>query len=974
MKQYIVPFLLCISILAGAQNPPQLRDFRGVTDSLQVRLQRRTGVENKFRLEKVTVHGKSVDFYYTQNLANYPWRPGDVTWFREQLRELGSSGLGRYSVGSVFAKKQNIAELPIPAMTNDGQPVSTNFRVKDPRSETTPLVRGDEDWPMGLSGRHIALWQSHGRYWEESTQRWEWQRSATHTTVEDLYTQSYVLPFLIPMLEHSGAVVLTPRERDTQSWEVVCDNDPGFTPRRDPKVRLQGQYEEEGEWEPVGPGFADTKERYSGADNPFKMGTARMIAATRPGEHESKALWRPDIPEKGEYAVYVSYTTLRNSTDDARYTVHHLGGSTLLHVNQQMSGSTWVYLGTFPFDKGTEGYVSLSSHSSTGGVVCADAVRFGGGMGKVEREGTLSGLPAYVEGAVYNFQYAGLDMDLLDRWEGDYKKDLSARGVWVNELSGGSRVNPEAPGRRVPLDLALACHSDAGVTPNDSIVGTLTIYTLRSENSEALPTGESRLSSRLLADWVQSQLVDDIRAGFEPAWSRRDIRDRSYSECRVPQVPSMILELLSHQNFADMRYGLDPSFRFTAARSVYKGILKYLSARYNCQYAVQPLPVHGFSARLEKGRTVLTWSPTADTLEPTATPKYYKVYTRRDDGAFDQGLQIKDTTCTLTLQAGHVYSYKITACNEGGESFPSEILAVGKTPVETRKVHIVNNFTRVSAPASFDSPAFAGFNTKLDGGVPWGQDLLFAGEVNQFDRSREWTDDDNPGFGGSFTDHGGTLVAGNSFDFVAQHGRAVLAAGYSFDSSSAEAFTGETNAFAVDLVCGKQLTTRVGSGAVPDRYTVFPEALQEALKTYTAAGGNILISGAYIASDAWDPIYQGVPKASDDTRSFVKTVLGYQWVTNYGDYSGLALPAPGSNFPAATYNRDWSPLVYRVENPDGIAPASAKTKALLRYKGTDITAATFMDNGRYRVAAFGFPLEVSPQLGEIIKCVLTLFQ
>ena len=103
-------------------------------------------------------------------------------------------------------------------------------------------------------------------------------------------------------------------------------------------------------------------------------------------------------------------------------------------------------------------------------MVCADAVRFGGGMCKVEREGTLSGLPAYVEGALYNFQYAGLDMDLLERWEGDYRKDLSARGVWVNEMAGGSRVNPEAPGRRVPLDLALACHSDAGVTPNDSTV------------------------------------------------------------------------------------------------------------------------------------------------------------------------------------------------------------------------------------------------------------------------------------------------------------------------------------------------------------------------------------------------------------------------------------------------------------------------------------------------------------------------
>ena len=974
MKHYIVPFLLCLSLIAHAQNPPQVRDFRGVTDSLQVRLQRRMGVDNMFRLEKVTARGKTLDFYYTQNLANYPWRPGDITWFREQISELAAKNMGSYRVGSVYAKKQNIAELPIPALTSDGQPVSTQFRVKDQRSETAPLVKGDEDWPMGLSGRHIALWQSHGRYWEESTQRWEWQRSATHTTVEDLYTQSYVLPFLIPMLEQAGAVVLTPRERDTQTWEVVCDNDPGFSPRRDPKVRQEGEYSEEGNWEPVGPGFADAKERYSGTDNPFKMGTSRMIATSKPGDSESQAIWRPDIPEKGNYAVYVSYTTLPRSTDDARYTVHHLGGTTLLHVNQQMSGGTWVYLGTFPFDKGSEGFVSLSNHSSTTGVVCADAVRFGGGMGKVEREGTLSGLPAYVEGAVYNLQYSGLDMDLLDRWDGDYRKDLSARGVWVNELSGGSRVNPEDSGRRVPLDLALACHSDAGVTPNDSIVGTLTIYTLRSENSDDFPNGESRMSSRLLADWVQSQLVDDIRAGFEPAWSRRDIRDRSYSECRVPQVPSMILELLSHQNFADMRYGLDPAFRFTAARSVYKGILKYLSARYNCQYAVQPLPVHNFSAQLEKGRTVLSWSPTKDAQEPTAMPKYYKVYTRKDDGAFDQGLQIKDTVCTLALQAGHVYSYKITACNEGGESFPSEILAVGKTPAESRKVLVVNNFTRVSAPASFDSPAYAGFNTKLDAGVPWGQDILFAGEVNQFDRSREWTDDDNPGFGGSFTDHGGTLVAGNSFDFVSQHGRAILRAGYSFDSSSAEAFTGQTNAFAVDLVCGKQLTTRLGSGAVPDRYTVFPEALQEALKTFTAAGGHILISGAYIGTDAWDPIYQGVPKSSDDTRSFVKTVLGYQWVTNYGDYSGLVLPAPGSNFPAATYNRDWSPLLYRVENPDGIAPASAKTKALLRYKGTDITAATFMDNGRYRVAAFGFPLEVSPQLGDIIKRVLTLFQ
>ena len=57
----------------------------------------------------------------------------------------------------------------------------------------------------------------------------------------------------------------------------------------------------------------------------------------------------------------------------------------------------------------------------------------------------------------------------------------------------------------------------------------------------------------------------------------------------------MLLELLSHQNFADMKFGLDPTFRFTVSRAIYKGMLKYLSARYGCAYAVQPLPVNSFA-------------------------------------------------------------------------------------------------------------------------------------------------------------------------------------------------------------------------------------------------------------------------------------------------------------------------------------------------------------------------------------------
>ena len=977
MRHFIATLCLAALYLLPVQAQlPRTRDFAVVNDSLQQRLKRRTSVENAFKLEKLSAREKQLDFYYSVNLGNYPWRPGDVTWFRQQLAELGKDKLGSYQVGSVYAKKQNIADLPMPALKNDGKPVSTSFRKADPRKATVPLVRGDDNWPKGLSGRHIALWQSHGRYWEETTRRWEWQRSATHRTVEDIYTQSYVLPFLMPMLESAGAVVLTPRERDTQCREVVCDNDNSFSRKGSGAlVRLAGSYEEDGNWTDAGEGFADTKESYAGTDNPFRMGSARMTATAQSDDSPNLAsvTWRPNIPEKGEYAVYVSYKTLPRSTNDARYTVHHLGGETQLHVNQQMGGGTWVYLGTFLFDKGKEGRVTLSNRSSMNGVVSADAVRFGGGMGKVEREGSVSGVASYLEGALYNFQYSGLDVSLLDKWEGDYKKDLSARGIWVNQISGGSRVRPDASGRRIPLDVALAFHSDAGTTPGDSIVGTLAIYTLRSENKEQFPDGESRLTSRLLADWVQTQVVEDIRKEYEPLWTRRDIRDRSYSESRVPEVPSMILELLSHQNFADMRYGLDPAFRFTVARSVYKGILKYLSARYNCSYAVQPLPVHAFQARLDGNKAVLSWQPTPDGAEPTAAPQYYKVYTRRDDGGFGPGFQVQDTTCTLSLEPGHVYSYKVTACNEGGESFPSEILAAGVAGAEAKKVLIVNNFTRIAAPAWFSSPAYAGFTDHLDSGVPWGSDLHFAGSVYEYDRSRPWTDDDNPGFGGSYTDQAGSIVAGNSLDFVAAHARALLNAGYAIESSSVEAFSGDADAFALDLICGKQLTTQVGRGAVSHRYNVFPEALQKALRQFTTRGGNILLSGSYIATDAWDTVYPGVPKAPESTRSFIRDVLGYQWVTNFGDYSGIVLPYPGSGMPTASYNRAWSPLMYRVENPDGILPAGDKSRALMRYKGTDVTAATWLDQGTYRVAAFGFPLETSPEMDQLIKIVLRKF-
>lgn len=193
------------------------------------------------------------------------------------------------------------------------------------------------------------------------------------------------------MLENAGAIVYTPRERDTQKNEIIVDND---TPNASLYLEMGGK---KINWAnaPV-KGFAQKKTIYKDGENPFTDGTCRFIPTERKKKKNKDqvfAEWVPTLPATGKYAVYVSYQTLPNSVSDAKYLVFHNGGVTEFKVNQKIGGGTWVYLGTFEFDKGSNDYgmVVLSNESSEHGVVCADAVRFGGGMGNIARGGKSAG-------------------------------------------------------------------------------------------------------------------------------------------------------------------------------------------------------------------------------------------------------------------------------------------------------------------------------------------------------------------------------------------------------------------------------------------------------------------------------------------------------------------------------------------------------------------------------------------------------
>lgn len=737
---------------------------------------------------RIDFRKKKLLVYANERFAYQPLRPETVDAIYRHLGQILPGPVNNFDL-TVFADGKNIEEL-IPNLYRKGKKDKARTFSHLEYKGIPWVTRTSRPYEItrGLEGNHIALWQSHGKYYINDKNKWGWQRPRLFCTTEDQFTQSFILPYLLPMLENAGANVFTPRERDTQKREVIVDNDGSLSRDGGQGSLYLDVKSRKARWEQTSqPGFAQRKRIYQDNENPFLTGTARF-AKTEKKKDKAFAEWVPDIPETGEYAVYVSYQTLPGSVSDAKYLVFHNGGVTEFKVNQQIGGGTWVYLGTFTFDKGRNDYgmVVLSNESKEKGVVCADAVRFGGGMGNIARGGQTSGLPRYLEGARYSAQWAGMPYSVYGGYEGknDMNDDINARSRTVNYLAGKSVFNPAEEGLGIPFEMSMALHSDAGFSKENEIIGTLGIYTTNFNNGR-LNAGTDRHASRDLSDVLLTQLQRDIRSTFNVDWTRRSLWNRNYSETRLPAVPSTIVELLSHQNFADMRLGHDPNFKFTVGRALYKAILQYICNQHGKEYMVQPLPVSHFAIRFGKKKNTLelSWQGKEDPLEPTAKPREYIVYTRIGRGGFDNGVRVSSPFHTVKIEPGIVYSFKVTAVNRGGESFPSEILAAYKAKREKGQILIVNGFDRISGPAVIDTPETVGFDLSQDPGVPYLYDISLCGTQQNFNRKEA-----GKRLGESREEYEGMKIIGNTFDYPFIHGKAIQAAGnYSFVSCSDEA-------------------------------------------------------------------------------------------------------------------------------------------------------------------------------------------
>ena len=943
MKIHLMKRTITIILLAIATCLPAMAiDKQALADTLSHFVHQRAFAEN-VTISNIRVKNSYVTLYTNKALSVVSLSDQEV----QDLRRLVSQMIYGHHNGKVtiYTDGYEIGEL----VTSLYRHRAKNARYTLPA--TTQWVTNTSrqyNAKQGLDGKHIALWGSHGQYFHQPTESWRWQRAKVWTTVEDLYTTSYTMPFLVPMLENAGAVVVQPRERDTQTFEQVVD---------DSQATLRGQWAI-GE----GAGWANPTTHLLEGDNPFTKGRYTMEVKCE-DKTKGEVIYTPSLPT-GEYAVYVSYKTLPNSTSKAQYTIVHKGQKTTFSVNQKMGGGTWVYLGTFAFGPDqANNYVSVAAIANGKEIVTTDAVKFGGGMGSVARykqpdsfenvpsskdlpesdavmidsaqllanqaNAVTSGLPRYIEAARYWMQYSGIPDSIYNYTDSknDYVDDYAARGIWVNYLAGGSAANPNEPGLGIPLHASLAFHTDAGV--KDEVVGTLMIYKdYDDDKNKNFPTGKSRIVARDLADYMQTQIVEDMRAIYAPEWTRRQLNNSSYAEARHPKVPAVLLELLSHQNMTDMKYGLDPRVRFTISRAMYKSFLKFIHEQYGTEYVVQPLPVNKMAINRQAETMKVTWQATEDALEPTATPTYYIVYTRTNDGDWDNGTRVTTPEYTFTPEKGIRYDICVAAGNAGGLSFKGETLSAYIAPEEKGNVLIVNGFTRVSGPEWWSDSIYGGIRP-MSHTVPYGKGVNYIGEVYDFDSRNEWKTDDNCGWGMCYSDHMDHPTVGNTFDYPTLHGKTLAEMGYSYVSTSVAALDSIAGYDLVDVILGKQKTYTMGHDT---SFHCMPAQLQHALTHYLQHGGRLLLSGAHIASDM-----QG-----QEDAAFTKNILHYEFRTTNASKTGkirIERQLPNGIY---TFRTEPNDTMLHTENADGLFPTNGGV-VVARFPEANVAAAISHD-------------------------------
>lgn len=673
------------------------------------------------------------------------------------------------TISGAFHKK-HVAQINLLAQSKNGkwQPLS-QFLAMIPfqpnlakaNAEPTPPVPGDltrrnvllegQAQPKGmLSGKTIWLSAGHGWKYDKRHKAFRTQRHNSFGLVEDFAAVESVNHHLLRYLYQAGANVWTVRERDMNTNEIIIDND------------QPENYQETGSWTTSKTnGFQNRSYRYT-ITKPTATATARFTS---------------NITKPGKYWVSVHYVSGVNRTVDARYRIQHAGGESVVSVNQEVHGDTWVYLGQFYFEKQVN--IILSNESSESGqAVIADAVRLGGGFGNVPDcdFGKSSGEPRYEEAARYFAAYQGFPHCF---------NDVITRPHYAEwELAKGTAQEKRNA-------IYLSWHSNG----NGSSGTETYVHAYR-----------ARRGSRTLQRYIHKELIGDIRQEWDEDWIDRGRKSADFGELRALQtMPGVLLEMGFHDHAGDVKALLDPQFRNITARAVYKGIVRYHAKLNDTKPVFLPEPPGAIWATgTADNKIELSWEAPAYGGSKGDRATAYRVYLSKNGKGFANGLYTKNKEFTFSeLNPGQTYYFQITAINEGGESFPSPVVAVRLADdKEQLKYLLVDGYDRMDRSLALD----------VYGNKPSHHPLGRTKRLN--------------------------LERMNNYAYAVEHAEALTDSYLAFDGATNEALI----KYPKSLKAYDGIDWFLGKESKADLTLSMTE--QEILKKYLAQGGNLIISGS----------------------------------------------------------------------------------------------------------------------------------
>lgn len=202
--------------------------------------------------------------------------------------------------------------------------------------------------------------------------------------------------------------------------------------------------------------------------------------------------------------------------------------------------------------------------------------------------------------------------------------------------------------------------------------------------------------------------------------------------------------------------------------------------------------------------------------------------------------------------------------------------------------------------------------------------------------------------------------------FVFQHGDAIAAAGFAFESCANE----EIISGAIKLADYQAVFWLLGDESTTDE--TFNDTEQARVKAYLQNGGRLFVSGSEVA---WDLDTAARGTASDE--AFLRDYLKADYVADDANNTTVTGEAGGI---FAGLNFTYGSLPYIEDYPDAIAPVAGST-ACLRYGNGQIAGIQFegvFPNGTQpgKLVYLGFPFETvsaATARGELMQRVLAFF-